>query len=132
MTHHRFISILGLAVASVASAHGQTRATLQRAMGDGQFDLPWSAPAMVRAKSLFNAGADKVDPALLAVAKDVQSKGIGNLDTAAEQFGVSVEDDRMAVTLVANSEQDTDALAREVRSQGGRVTVIYGNTVFAL
>ena len=126
---------LGLAVTLTAFSFGapaQTRAGLQRALGDGQFDLPWTPQTMTRAKSVFNSGADKVDPALLAVANDVQTKGIGSLGASARQFGVATEDNMVAMTLIAESEGDTDAIERRVRTLGGRVTTTYGNNVFAL
>lgn len=113
-------------------SQAQTRAQLRRDLDGGQFDLPWAPQIMGRAKSVFNAGADKVDPALLAVANDVQSKGIGDLAAAGRQFGVATENNLVAMTLVAESNGDTDALAREVRTRGGEVTAMYGNHVFAL
>jgi subtilisin family serine protease len=135
MKKRHFNLSFGLAVTLTAFSFGasaQTRAGLQRALGDGQFDLPWTAQTMTRAKSVFNAGADKVDPALLAVANDVQSKGIGSLDASARQFGVATEGGMVAMTLIAETEGDTDAIERRVRALGGQVTTIYGNNVFAL
>jgi len=123
------VSLL-LALSASALLTAQSRQDLRDAIANAPRNVPWTEDN-VHAKELFNSGSDKIDPALLAVASAVKSKGIDDLETTAKEFSVQTDGDMVAVQLIAEDEADVAKLRREVSQRGGRVTTTYKGQVFA-
>ena len=75
-------------------------------------------------------GGGKVSGRLLRLVEH-RAKALGGLDAQAKSLGVPFHDGLADVRLVADTEQDVAALARQVERRGGTVTATFENTVLA-
>ena len=75
-------------------------------------------------------GGGKVSGRLLRLVEH-RAKALGGLDAQAKSLGVPFHEGLADVRLVAETEQDVAALARQVERRGGTVTATFENTVLA-
>jgi subtilisin family serine protease len=125
----RLIAAVGLTIALGAPAAAQRQADLTRALDAmrGPVEFPEAA---VRAKAALERRSEKIDPALLLLTDEVQSKGYGDFASKAAGLGVPVEGRRVLVTLLAEEENDVDRVRREAMQRGGDVQAVFENAVY--
>lgn len=128
----RAAALLVLAVLALAPAP----ASAQRDAGleDVLRNLPDRFPVLsdlVQARSAIEARPDRIDPMLLALSDQVEARGVGALSAQADAYRMSVSDDLVAVTLIADDAFAADDLEWRVEDEGGIVTARFENVVLA-
>lgn len=86
---------------------------------------------LVQARSAMEERSDRIDPMLLALSDQVEARGPGALSEQAGAYQMSVSDDRVSVTLVADDAFGADDLEWRVEDEGGTVTARFENVVLA-
>ena len=122
------VTVLLFALAPGANAQGDP------GLADVLRNLPTRIPFpsdLVQTKSAVAARSTRIDPALLALADEVISKGPAALPAVAGAYGVGVRGDLVAVELIAESIGEVDALARRVRESGGFVSATFESVLLA-
>jgi len=114
-----------------ASAYAQSRrADLEEVLRRFPANPPFPTN-VAEAKAAMASRSEKIDPALLRIGDEVQSKGIGSLEAKAEDLGVVVQENLVLVTLRAEDEDEVQELADAVEDLGGTVQTTFENLVFA-
>ena len=77
------------------------------------------------------SGPDKVAMSLLRLVDGLQTKSGFDLSEQAEELGIPYAEGQASVRLFAESEAEAKALRDRIEAQGGEVTAIFGNVVYA-
>lgn len=120
--------VLVLSCAPDASAQGS--AELLSVLRNLPDRIPFPTD-VVEAKSAMASRSEQIDPRLLALSDEVASRGMSSLSAFAEDLQVDVRDDLVAVTLLSEDSFGRDELEFRVRDEGGAVTGVFDNAVFA-
>lgn len=121
------VAVLALAPASAGAQRDAGLEDVLRNLPD-RFPVPSD---LVQARSAIEARPDRIDPMLLALSDQVEARGVGALSAQAGAYRMSVSDDRVAVTLIADDAFAADDLEWRVEDEGGIVTARFENVVLA-
>lgn len=91
-------------------------------------DLPFETYAK---NAPLPAGPDKVAGNLLQLVDGLHTKSGFDLAEQAEELGIPYADGQAGVRLFAGSEAEAEALRDRIEAQGGEVTAVFDNVVYA-
>ena len=122
--------LLAVVALAPAPAGAQRDAGLEEVLRNlpDRFPVPSD---LVQARSAIEARPDRIDPMLLGLSDRVEARGVGALSAQAGAYRMSVSDDRVAVTLIADDAFAADDLEWRVEDEGGIVTARFENVVLA-
>ena len=93
------------------------------------------SPADARSAAVADAQpvplGDKLGAHLLALVEDYAAGDLERASSYAQSKGLDLREDRVAVQVLAASEQDASSLERRIKSVGGNVQSRFENSIFA-